>query len=153
MLDPQSIDQKTFTIKLRGYDQDEVDNFLDDVQMGWRAVVNDYTSSQVKITQLERKIRELEMAANAPTMEIPSTASAQRLLDLAQRAHDEQIAQAKQEASEIKGQARVEALTEKDRILRGVEDERRALQTQVDQLTELKRNLLTAIDNAREALA
>jgi DivIVA domain-containing protein len=118
MIDPQDIERVEFKItRLKeGYDQDEVDNFLDRVVDSLRAVNESNARLEAENAQLRRKNAELERAANdTPTTQLPviqavaapapapvePTAAAAKLLDLAQKTADDLVAHAQQQAVEI----------------------------------------------------
>lgn len=86
MLNPEDIDKVSFTVRhLKGYDPQEVDDFLDKVRA-------DYASALESLSRLR----------STPTSVLPQAAPAvdpirdvSRLLDVAQKAADQQVAEAK----------------------------------------------------------
>ena len=54
-LTPSDVEQMTFTTALRGYDLDEVDDFLDQVVIAIRDFDNQMASAKSKMTDLERR--------------------------------------------------------------------------------------------------
>lgn len=92
MMKPEDIDGVSFTVRhLKGYDPQEVDDFLDKVRA-------DYASALEALSRLR----------SAPTGVIPQAAppvaddpirNAARLLDVAQKAADQQVAEAQAAAS------------------------------------------------------
>ncbi len=101
MLTPADIDNKRFsTTRLKeGYDQDEVDAFLDAVQ-------RDYAFLSASVGRLDDENRTLRRVADSaetvkvPTVQPPS-AVAEKLLAVAQQAHDDTVAEGKAEADRI----------------------------------------------------
>lgn len=112
MLTPADINNKQFnTTRIReGYDQNEVDAFLDDVQAAFAVVSTAAARLEVENGNLKRIQANAE---NAITTQIPMTqapsALAEKLLAAAQVAHDEHIAEAKAKADEIVREAGAQA--------------------------------------------
>jgi len=106
MLDPQSIQNIRFsTTRLReGYDQDEVDNFLDQVEDTLKVMEKQLRDTQSEAATL-RRLR--DASADAPTTVIPPvpaappSPSAEGILRLAQETADRHVAEAKAEADRI----------------------------------------------------
>jgi DivIVA domain-containing protein len=100
MLDPSEIDNKLFTVRLRGYDPQEVDDFLDKVKAEYVAALG-----------------ELAKYRSNPTAPIPqvsagvtsAVADVSRILGVAQQAADQQVADAKVKAGGLVAQAQAEA--------------------------------------------
>lgn len=113
MLTPADIDAKRFsTTRLKeGYVQEEVDDFLDSVQ-------KDFQFLAAQVARLEEENRTLRRvanaASNAPTAELairpdPPSVVAEKLLQAAQTAHDDHVADGKARADEIVREAGGEA--------------------------------------------
>ena len=108
---PADIDKKEFkTTRVKeGYDQDEVDDFLDRVAAQW---VEDHATmarQEVEITRLRRQLAEAQAIADAydVTQAIPAPSpaeSATRILEFAQRTADDVMAQAKKDADILRAQ-------------------------------------------------
>ncbi len=105
MLTPADIDSKRFTTtRLKeGYDQEDVDDFLDRLQ-------EDYKFALAQTARLEEENRvlrrKLESASNAPTAELairpdPPSVVAEKLLEAAQQAHDAHVADGRAKADDI----------------------------------------------------
>lgn len=105
MLTPADIDNKRFsTTRLKeGYVQEDVDDFLDTVQ-------EDFKFLAAQVARLEEENRSLrrqaQYASNAPTAELairpdPPSVVAEKLLEAAQTAHDEHVADGRSKADEI----------------------------------------------------
>lgn len=93
---PSDVEQKTFSTALRGYDLDEVDDFLDDVVS--------------TIRDLQDQIAEAKASKPTTTSTIVEDESAiGRVLVTAQATADTMIADARDEASQILAEARIEA--------------------------------------------
>ncbi len=116
MLSPAQIQEQEFTVRLlgKGYDPDEVDNFMD--QLAEQLTVMNQTDQRLNAENIELR-RQRELRDNAQTVVLadppdvmPSPlASAQILLDVAQRTSDEMVAQAEAEAFQIKAKAEQDA--------------------------------------------
>lgn len=97
-----------------GFDPDEVDDFLDEIVVEWRKTIAENEELKAKNAELLSKISALESAAknqgserpvpapvsafNAPAPAAPAqsdTAQSAALIELAQRVHDEHIAEGK----------------------------------------------------------
>jgi DivIVA domain-containing protein len=114
MVDPQDIERVEFkaTRLKEGYDQDEVDTFLDRVADTLRARNEQLNKANDEIVVLRRRVAELERRANdTPTAQlpvitdspasVPVSESAAKLLELAQKTADDVVAQAQKNASDI----------------------------------------------------
>src|SRR5690625_2570418 len=147
-----------------GYDQDEVDDFLDEVVNTLSSLTSENEELKAKLAAAERRIAELsdgsaasasspdtpavvpaaeaapEPAAtpepepepepestSAPTTDGPESATG--MLALAQRLHDECVANGKEEGDRILTEARTEA----DRIVRTAEENHKRIVTQMEQ--------------------
>lgn len=129
-----------------GYDQDEVDDFLDEVAETLRELNAENEELREKLAAAERRIAELsqggEAAVAAPVVEAPvvpvvepepapvvpepvaapavsEPESATSMLLLAQRLHDEYVANGRAEGDRLVSEARTEA----ERIIRDAEDQ------------------------------
>ena len=98
-LTPIDVQQKTFGTALRGYDLDEVDDFLDDVVTALKDYDQRLRDAQERIATLEMEMTDRGDAEGAIA----------RALVAAQRSADSIIADAKAEADRIIGDATVEA--------------------------------------------
>ena len=104
------IENKEFKVKMRGYDPEDVDTFLDEI-------CDEMVAMQEEIAALQQKLSR-QAAAPAPVVPAPqpyvpvmetkpvvmqqdSSEAAQRLLARAQKVYDETIADAQKEAEEI----------------------------------------------------
>lgn len=141
------IEEKEFKIKLKGYDQVEVDEFLDEI-------CDEMVAMQEEIATLQARLNQASRAA-APYVPVPAPAAvpapapipapapvaakketentseaAQRLLARAQKVYDETVEEAKAEAEKILKNANARA----DSGIVALEEERDALQKEVDML-------------------
>ncbi|WP_454294482.1 DivIVA domain-containing protein [Salana multivorans] len=167
LLTADDVLKKTFqTTKFReGYDQDEVDDFLDEI-------VNTLRVLQTENAELKTKVAELEQAEPAPADSADVTAvvaavqdeeppapvyappsgasepeSATGMLQLAQRLHDEYVRNGQAEADRIVGEARAEAERlvgeaegQRARTLQQLETEQATLESKISQLRAFERD-------------
>ncbi|AYD90813.1 DivIVA domain-containing protein [Actinomyces sp. 2119] len=175
-----------------GYEQDEVDDFLDEVVEAMRQLEAENADLKAKLEAANRRVAELgEGAAAAPVAPVaampePSVpvsgsvpvvpgadsaqgpAAASGMLELAQRLHDEHVANGKAEGERIVTEARStgeqivrEAEDQRNRTLAQLEKERSGLEHKIDELrrfesdyrTRLKsylQNLLTNVEDGSD---
>ncbi len=96
---PLDIQQKTFRAALRGYAEDEVDEFLDDVVVSMREYEQRLTETDDRIRDLQSQLSEGREAEDA----------LRRTLVAAQRTADQIIDEAHREAEKILSDARADA--------------------------------------------
>lgn len=139
-----------------GYEQDEVDEFLDEVVEAMRQLEAENADLRAKLEAANRRVAELGEGAPAaapieePVVEAPAPvaavsgdnpAAASGMLELAQRLHDEHVANGKAEGDRIVGEARTtgeqivrEAEDQRNRTLAQLEKERSSLEHKIDEL-------------------
>lgn len=163
-----------------GYDQDEVDFFLDEVAETIAALTKDKSELEGKLQAAEARVTELENATgqtqpqanNASPAEATSTAafapvegqsddatSATGMLALAQRLHDEHVANGKAESERLIADAESEKtriITEAEdihnRTLTKLEEERGLLERKIAELREFERDYRTRLKSYLESL-
>jgi cell division initiation protein len=119
-LTPIDVQQKTFATALRGYDLDEVDDFLDSVVVALKDYDQRLSDAQERISTLEAELNDRGDAEGAIA----------RALVAAQRSADSIVAEAKEEAERILANADNEA-----NELADVRDsERQKLQSEIDEI-------------------
>lgn len=170
-LTPEDVVQKRFQqTKFReGYDQDEVDDFLDEVVVELRRLIQEKDEVQQKLTAAEAKVAELQsggaaapaapakaeaapapvvapVAAPAPESTDNTAESSNNLLQLARRLHDEHVAEGAQRRDSLIAEghataARVVAEAEaKQRAqMQILEQERSVLEHKIDELRNFER--------------
>lgn len=99
VLTPIDVQQKTFATALRGYDLDEVDDFLDSVVVALKDYDQRLTDAQERITMLQAEVSDRGDAEGAIA----------RALVAAQRSADGILADAREEADRIVSDANNEA--------------------------------------------
>lgn len=109
-LTPIDVEQKAFTQALRGYQMDEVDDFLDEVVATLR-------SYDQRLRDAQDKIKAMESEASARGGD---ESAISRAILTAQRSADALIAEAEAEAAEI----RKKAIAETDELLAARDNER-----------------------------
>lgn len=108
---PSDIEKKTFSTALRGYDLDEVDDFLDEMVVAVRELEDELSRARARIAELEQ---DPSVATAAPAQAMASSvdeSAVGRALVAAHQAADQILDEARQEADRILGEARTEADT------------------------------------------
>ncbi|SDH17508.1 DivIVA domain-containing protein [Agrococcus jejuensis] len=178
-LTPNDIVERTFeTTRFRdGYDQDEVDNFLDEIVTEFRAIIAEKERLEARVAELESGAPAAPVAAPvasapapeptpAPVVEAPAPAPAaeadasatavspEGLLALAQRVHDEHVAEGQRRKDELvaeaEGQAkeietaatkrRADLDKEFEKTKTTLEQEKSDLETKIDELKTFERD-------------
>jgi DivIVA domain-containing protein len=134
-LTPEDVVNKRFqSTKFReGYDQDEVDDFLDEVVVEMRRLVAENDELSKKIAASESRIAELQRSGGsagtvgvAPAVVAPiegvDTENANNLLQLARRLHEEHVREGIQKRDELIAEGHAQAA----RIVAEAETEHRA---------------------------
>lgn len=139
-LTPIDVQQKTFGTALRGYDLDEVDDFLDDVVTSLKGYEQRLAEAQERISGLEAELADKGDSESAIS----------RALVAAQRSADMIVEEAKAEADRILGDAR-----EQSELLAASREEERAkldvevagMRSAVSELREKMRTLAASIES------
>jgi DivIVA domain-containing protein len=171
-LTPEDIVNKRFqSTKFRdGYDQDEVDDFLDEVVGEFRRVVQENDDLKRELQAAEARISELQRSAgdsvagsapqpvSASQPQVPTgvpqalgdpveAESTNNLLQLARRLHEEHVREGIQKRDELIAEghaqaARVvaEAEAEQRRQLAGFEDQKKGIEGRIEQLRQFERD-------------
>ena len=157
------LNKKFQYVKFReGYDQDEVDEFLDEVVSTIYSLQMENQDLKEKLEAAERRIAELSNSdyapaetpapVAAPVVETPAPAapsltglqdaeSATSMLALAQRVHDEYVRDGEEQASKIIA----EANAERDAIISDAQKQKDSLLSQLDQERELLENKINGL--------
>lgn len=157
-LTPEDIVNKRFqSTKFReGYDQDEVDDFLDEVVVEMRRVVAENQELKQELQAAEARIAELQRSASSPAPAVAPSASTadpvdaestNNLLQLARRLHEEHVREGIQKRDELIAEghsqaARIvaEAEAEQRRQMASFEQERVAAEGRIEQLRQFERD-------------
>ncbi len=163
-----------------GYDQDEVDDFLDEVVNTLRVVQAENEELKAKLAASEARVAQLSGGEVVPTpAPAPAPApepqpapepevapepqsepqSAASMLALAQKVHDEYVSNGQAEGDRIVGEARAnaermvrEAEDQKNRTLGQLEQERALLERKIDELRGFERDYRTRLKSYLEGL-
>ncbi|HSJ83943.1 MAG TPA: DivIVA domain-containing protein [Acidimicrobiia bacterium] len=145
---PADIEKKTFSTALRGYDLDEVDDFLDEMVVAVRELEEELGRARARIAELEQG----SGAVAAPATTSPGEAAAApapgidesavgRALVAAQQAADRILEEARTEAEKTVGDARSEA----DNFAREREQRRAAIEAEMADMTGLVAGVRTQL--------
>ena len=134
---------------MEGYDQDEVDDFLDLVAETIGQLTKDKGDAEAQLQAAQARVTELENAAPAPVAPAPvpavasandDAANATGMLALAQRLHDEYVSNGKAESERMISEAESErnrivgeTNAERDRIVRETEDNKNAILAKLEE--------------------
>lgn len=141
MVTPADINRKQFTAtRLReGYDQSEVDDFLDLVEAEYKKALE---NGETWRREAERLKRVVDSMSESPTSVLPlaPSGSAEKILLAAQRTADMVESEANSEAGKIRATARAEA----DGLKRSAEAERQNILNQLEtERAELEEKIQT----------
>lgn len=157
-----------------GYDQDEVDEFLDQIVEAMRDLENENAELKAKLDAANARVAELSegapvvtatpVAPVAPVVESPivetpkiepggnNAESAAAMLEMAQRLHDEYVAKGKAERERIVTEARAtgeqltrEAENQRNQTLSQLEKERANLEHKIDELRRFESDYRTRL--------
>jgi len=146
---PADIEKKTFSTALRGYDLDEVDDFLDEMVVAVRELEEELGRARARIAELEQGSGAVAApaattspveAAAAPAPEIDESAVG-RALVAAQQAADRILEEARSEAEKTVGDARSEA----DNFAREREQRKAAIEAEMADMTGLVAGVRTQL--------
>jgi len=113
-LTPSDIEKKTFSTALRGYDLDEVDDFLDEMVVALRELQDELAQARARVAELERDPNAAPPAAPAPiAAPVADESAVGRALVAAQQAADRLLEEARTESDRLLSESRGEA----DRVL------------------------------------
>ena len=119
------ISRKEFSISSKGYNQTEVDNFLDDICEEMERMENE-------IMELRQKTTAVRPAAPAPVSGVSAEDenSFREILEMARQVKDDTIRKAREDAEAIRAKAETEAAERLD----GLAEEQKALKQEVADL-------------------
>lgn len=149
MLTPQDIAKKQFSVARlgKGYAQDEVDDFLDALEVDYSAAIKAAEDAQRRLgvalgAQKEAATTQLPPLPLAPPKpspaaeDGPSMASIAMLLETAQQTADQIIAKASSDAAGITGQAQIDATKIKDAATADAAAQVAAMQAELAEMTQ-----------------
>src|SRR4051795_2675179 len=156
-LTPEDVQNKRFsTVRFKeGYDEEEVDAFLDEVEAELRRLLGENSDLRSHPAAASPAApvaaAPVPQAQPAPPAEEPSEAALRTLL-LAQRTADEAIAQAKQEADQMLASAKVrassiesEAQAQHAQAMAELSRQRSTLEAQIEELRAFEREYRTRL--------
>ena len=174
------LNKKFQYVKFReGYDQDEVDEFLDEVVSTIYSLQMENQDLKEKLEAAERRVAELSNSdytpaetpapVAAPAVETPAPAaaltgpqdaeSATSMLALAQRVHDEDVRDGEEQSAKIIAEANAErekiiadAQTQKDSLLSQLDQERELLENKINGLRTFEAEYRTNLRSHLETL-
>ena len=174
------LNKKFQYVKFReGYDQDEVDEFLDEVVSTIYSLQMENQDLKGKLEAAERRVAELSNSdytpaetpapVAAPAVETPAPAaaltgpqdaeSATSMLALAQRVHDEYVRDGEEQSAKIIAEANAErekiiadAQTQKDSLLSQLDQERELLENKINGLRTFEAEYRTNLRSHLETL-
>ncbi|MGH8952250.1 MAG: DivIVA domain-containing protein [Acidimicrobiia bacterium] len=136
---PSDIEKKTFSTALRGYDLDEVDDFLDEMVVAVRELNDELTQAKARLAELESDPTAL---AAAPAMtSAPDESAVGRALVAAQQTADRMLDDARSEADKIVSDARSEA----DTFARERDERKAAVDAEMAEMTGLVSGVRTQL--------
>lgn len=164
-----------------GYEQDEVDEFLDEVVEAMRELEAENADLKARLEAANKRIAELGEGAPisdprpvAPVVEAPQAApvavpshgmgveepaAASGMLELAQRLHDEHVANGRAEGERIVAEARStgeqivrDAEDQRNRTLAQLEKERSGLERRIDELRRFESDYRTRLTSYLQGL-
>lgn len=143
---PEDLITKSFKIVTEesGYDRNEVDDFLDELVVELRALYSERDALERQVEQLSANAPDSPAAAAAPAQSSAAPAAPQdaaALLAMAQKVHDDYVAQGEKakaellEEAEKKADAMVsEAQQQREEVLSRLTDEKEELEIAVEAL-------------------
>ena len=169
-LTPEDVVTKQFQhVRFKeGFDPDEVDDFLDEIVVEWRKVIAENEELKAKLAAYESgaeapeatpaaaEVVEEAPAAAEPIAEVPqsaapavapSVATSASIIDLAQRLHDEHVAEGQAQRDKLISDAQTQAASiladaeakGRDEIER-LDAERATLETRISELRQFERD-------------
>ena len=164
-LTPEDIVNKRFqSTKFReGYDQDEVDDFLDEVVVEMRRVVAENDELSQKLAASEARIAELQRGGGSQSSvgvtplpaaggDVVEAENANNLLQLARRLHEEHVREGLQKRDELiaEGHAQAarivqEAETEHRQVVERLGAERKTIENSVEELRNFEREYRSSL--------
>jgi DivIVA domain-containing protein len=140
---PGDIEKKTFSTALRGYDLDEVDDFLDEMVVGVRELEEELAVARKRVAELEGDPQAVAAAAAAvpPSAPGPDESAVGRALVAAQQAADRMLDDARTEADKIVSDARTEA----DTFAQERDAKKAEVEAEMSQMTELVAGVRTKL--------
>jgi cell division initiation protein len=148
-LSPIDIEQKTFRVALRGYAEEEVDQFLDEIVVAIREYERQLRDANERVAVLEDQLR-----ANLDTEE-----RIKKTLIIAQRTADQVVQEARGEAQQLLNEARTKAseveterIQERENLVADLDRMRSSVAGLKDRIMGLADSTLVNLDAIEEDL-
>lgn len=145
MLTPSDIEQKTFSTALRGYDLDEVDDFLDEVMSTLRDLQEQLAEARSSAARSPDPVADESAVGRAL---IAAQSAADQILEAAREDADRAVGDAKEEAERMMTEAREQAdefIAERDSKKAEAEAEMQVLSEHVSNIRTQLALLATAV--------
>jgi cell division initiation protein len=149
VLSPIDIEQKTFRVALRGYAEEEVDQFLDEIVIAIREYERQLRDANERVAVLEEQLE-----ANRETEE-----RIKKTLVIAQRTADQVVLEARGEAQELLVEARtraseveVERIQERENLVADLDRMRTSVADLKDRIVSLADSTLGNLETIEEDL-
>jgi len=149
-LTPEDVVTKQFQhVRFKeGFDPDEVDDFLDEIVVEWRKTIAENEELKAKVAALESgsPVAEAPVAA-APVSAAGGAAASAGIIELAQRLHDEHVAEGQAQRDKLIADAEAQASTivadaqakSRDELAR-LDSERATLESRISELRQFERD-------------
>ena len=138
---PEDLITKSFKIVTEesGYDRNEVDDFLDELVVELRALYSERDALERQVEQLSANAPDSPAAAVAPAQSSAASAAPQdaaALLAMAQKVHDDYVAQGEKAKAELieEAEKKAEAQQQREEVLSRLTDEKEELEIAVEAL-------------------
>lgn len=169
MLTPDEITKKTFTVRhVRGYDPQEVDDFLDRIVADYSGLLQQYNASQANLARYSTNSTQQlpPVVVQPPVPQSDPIGDVARLLAVAQQAADQQAAEAKAAADKVVADAKAagnqviadaqtqaaqivaEGTSKRNEIVGALEVQRGELQSKVDALAATHADTIAKLKSA-----
>ena len=162
---PEDLITKSFKIVTEesGYDRNEVDDFLDELVVELRALYSERDALERQVEQLSASAPASPAAVSQETPSAAGTQDAAALLAMAQKVHDDYVAQGEKAKAELLDEAEKkadalvsEARQQREEVLARLTDEKEELEIAVEALrgfeSRYRTRLLDHLNNQVEEL-
>ncbi|MBQ8554973.1 MAG: DivIVA domain-containing protein [Clostridia bacterium] len=153
------IETKQFRVAAKGYDQLEVDEFLDSICDEFERMENEVAAMQQKLDMAQAQARKAEAEAGAvkPAEAAPAPATTpdgtfREILEMAQKVKEQTIADAEAKAADIIANAQEEAKARLGNLAEEKENLEKVVETLKASAKEYKEKFAALIELAKEGL-
>lgn len=146
-LTPTDIHHKEFRTSLRGYNEEEVDSFLDQVADELERLIHENVEMQQQLEQIKARVAEFEeMQTSLQSALLAATKSAEAVKDQARQESEAMVGKAQEEADSLVKSAQEQA---RQMILRA-QNERQKLERSYASLRETRKRYIRALKEIAE---